>query len=49
MHTKNIKKLLIEVYKNLNGLPPPLMLDLFPTRDNIYNLRNIQGLYCEKK
>ena len=49
IHNKNIQTLLIEVYKNLNGLSPPIMLDLFTIRDNIYNLRNFRELYCEKK
>ena len=49
IHNKNMQTLLIEVYKNLNGLSPPIMLDLFTTRDNIYNLRNFRDLYCEKK
>ena len=48
-NNKNIQTLLIEVYKNLNGLSPPIMLDLFTTRDNIYNLKNFRELYCEKK
>ena len=46
---KNIQTLLIEVYKNLNGLSPPIMSGLFTTRENIYNLRNFRELYCEKK
>ena len=25
------------------------MLDLFTTRENIYNLRNFRELYCDKK
>ena len=37
------------LYKNLNGLSPPIMLDLFTTRENIYNLRNFRELHCEKK
>ena len=41
--------LLIEVYKNLNGRSPPIMLDLFTTRDKIYNLRNFRELHYEKK
>ena len=49
MHNKNIQTLLIEVYKNLNGLSPTIMLDLFTIRDNIYNLRNFREFYCEKK
>ena len=49
IHNKNTKTLLIEVYKNLNGLSPPIMLDLFTRRENIYNLRNFWEFYCEKK
>ena len=49
IHNKNMQTLLIEVYKNLNGLSPPIMLDLFTTRENIYNLRNFRELHCEKK
>ena len=49
IHNKNIQTLLIEVYKNLNRLSPPIMLDLFMLRGNIYNLRNFRDLYCEKK
>ena len=49
IHNKNIQTLLIEVYKNLNGLSPPIMLDLFTIRNKIYNLRNFRELYCEKK
>ena len=49
IHDKNIQTLLIEVYKNLNELSPPIMLDLFTIRDNIYNLRNFRERYCEKK
>ena len=48
-HNKNIQTLLIEVYKNLDGLSPPIMLDLFTTRENTYNLKNFRELYCEKK
>ena len=46
---KNTQTLLIEVYMNLNGLSPRIMLDLFTARENIYNLRNFRELYCEKK
>ena len=49
VHNKNIQTLLTEIYKNLNGLSPPIMLDLFTMRDNIYNLRNFRERYCEKK
>ena len=49
IHNKNIQTILVEVYKNLNGLSPPTMVDLLTTRKNIYNLRNFWELYCEKK
>ena len=31
---------MIEVYKFLNGLSPPVMEDIFKLRENIYNLWN---------
>ena len=40
IHNKNKQTILVEVYKNLNGLSPPTMVDLLTTRKNIYNLRN---------
>ena len=45
---KNIQTLLIEVYKNLNGLSPPIMSGLFMTRENIYNLRNFESFTVKK-
>ena len=36
VHIKNIQTHLIEVYKNLNGLSPSLMLDLFTKRELHY-------------
>ena len=45
---KNIQTLLIEVYKNLNGLSPPIMSGLFTTRENIYNLRNFESFTVKK-
>ena len=44
-----LNRLLIEVYKNWNGLSPTLMLDLFKKRENIYDVRNFRDLYYEKK
>ena len=48
IQNKNIQTLLIEGYKNLNGLSPPIMLDLFTTREKIYNSRNFRELYYYK-
>ena len=45
MHlSKNVESLAIEIYKFQAGLTPPIMSDLFVTRENIYNLRNFQEL-----
>ena len=33
----------------LNGLLPPIMLDLVTTRGNTYNLMNFCEIFCEKK
>ena len=44
MHQKNIESLAIEIYKSQAGLTPPIMSDLFVTRENNYNLGNFQEL-----
>ena len=44
IHQKNIESLAIEVYKFQAGLTPPIVSDLFVTRENNYNLRNFQEL-----
>ena len=46
IHEKEIQLLnqAIEIYKFQAGLTPPIMSDLFVTRENIYNLRNFQEL-----
>ena len=49
IHNKHMQTLLIEVCKNLNGLSPPIMLDLFTIRENIYNLRIFESCYEKKK
>ena len=42
IHQKNIESLATEIYKFQEGLTPPIMGDLFVTRENNYNLRNFQ-------
>ena len=37
---------MIEVYRFLNGLSPPIMDDIFRLRENRYNLRNFRLLEC---
>ena len=44
VHIKNIQALMIEIYKLLNGLSPPIMNDLFNIREMQYNLRNFREL-----
>ena len=40
IHIRNLKFLLTEVYKFLNGLSPPIMNEVFQTNDCPYDLRN---------
>ena len=44
IHQKNIESLVYEIYKFQAGLTPPIVSDLFVTRENNYNLRNFQEL-----
>ena len=49
IYQKNIESLAIEIYKFQAGLTPPIMSDLFVTRENNYNLRNFQALESYKR
>ena len=49
IHQKNIESLAIEIYKFQAGLTPPIMSDLFVTRENNCNLRNFQVLESSLK
>ena len=42
IHTKNLRLMLIEVFKSWNHLNPPIMWEFFTPRENTYNLR--QGI-----
>ena len=44
MLQKIIESLAIEIYKFREDLTPPIMSDLFVTRENKYNLGNFQTL-----
>ena len=44
IHQKNIGSLAIGIYKFQAGLTPPIIGDLFVTRENNYNIRNFQEL-----
>ena len=49
IHHKNLEFLAIEIYKFQNGLPPPIMNDIFYSRQNIYNLQKFQELFTSTK
>ena len=40
---------MIEVYKIVNGIAPPIMNSLFNFRTNIYNIRNSQEIFTENR
>lgn len=42
IHHRNIQLLMIEIYKIVNNLSPPIMNDLLEIRENNYNLRNFR-------
>ena len=44
IHQKNLEFLAIEIYKFQNGLSPPIMNDIFFSRQNVYNLQKFQEL-----
>ena len=49
IHQKNLEFLAIEIYKFQNGLSPPIMNDVFFSRQNICNLRKFQELSTSTK
>ena len=49
IHQKNIESLANEFYKFKAGLTPPIMSDLFVTRENNHKLRNFQELKSSLK
>ena len=49
IHIRNLKFLLTEVYKFLNGLSPPIMNEVFQTNDCPYDLRNPRILASKRK
>ena len=40
IHARNLKLLLTEVFKSIHKIGPPIMHDIFKTRQSIYRLRN---------
>ena len=49
IHQENLEFLGIEIYKFQNGLSPPIMKDIFFSRQNIYNLLKFQELSTSTK
>ena len=48
-HQKNLECLAKEIYKFLDGLSSPVMINIFELRGNTYNHINFQSLYLYKK
>ena len=44
VHESNIRTLLIEIYKSINNLSPPIMKDFFDLKNTRYDLRSKQLL-----
>ena len=49
IHQRNLQVLMIEIYKIVHGIAPPIMNCLFTFRLNQHNLRNFQELSTEKR
>ena len=44
IHVRNIQQLMIEIFKCLKGLSPPIMNDIFRLRNIPYTIRNPRDL-----
>ena len=49
IHIRNLKFLVTEIYKFLNGLSPPIMNEVFQINECPYNLRNLRTLASKHK
>ena len=49
LHIRNLKSLVTEIYKFLNGLSPPIMNEVFQINECPYNLRNPRTLASKHK
>ena len=49
IHVRNIQSLMTEIYKFDKGLSPPIVKDLFKTRENVFNIRNFQTFATNTK
>ena len=47
VHKRNIQKLLIEIFKIVNDISPPIMKNFFELRENHHNIRNFQTIKNE--
>ena len=48
-HQRNLRVLMVEVFKIINGFAPPIMEDFFLFPENTHNMRNIQIKFNESK
>ena len=48
-HQRNLQVLMVEVFKIIDGLAPPIMEDFFLFHENTYNIRNFQITFNESK
>ena len=44
IHVRNIQQLMIEIFKCLKGISPPIMNDIFRLRNIPYTIRNLRDL-----
>ena len=44
IHNSNIQKLMIEIFKIVNDISTPIMVDFFELRENSHNIRDFQAL-----
>ena len=49
IHQKTLKFIAIKIYKSQNGFSPPIMNDMFFSRQNIYSLQTFQELTTSTK
>ena len=49
IHQRNLRRLMTEIYKIVNGVAPPIMNSLFEFRSNKYNIRNFEELSTDSR
>ena len=49
IYQRNLKVLMPETYKIINGLSPPIMEKIFILRENTHNVRSFQEIFHENR